>query len=191
MDVTARLTHLTRRVDDNPDPHAAVNVLMKILSERRLVGSSTKQGFIVGRRRAVCFQEAPLYSIGQNMRHEASLGSKLRYDPYGLTFAKDYIFRKGGRPVIYERTSDAKRYLPEEQWWRIVRFDLSDQRNFIDWTHEREWRVPDDLEFELTEAFVLVPNKDGYRAFLDHPAQRANDFLRQVAGIVTLSPLFY
>lgn len=190
MDITARLTHLTRRPPDDPDPAAALDVLMKILAEGRLIGSSTQQGFIVGPRRAVCFQDAPLYAIAQNIRHEAAMQGKVRYDHFGLAFAKDYVFARGGRPVIYDRTADAKRYLPEEQWWRIVCLDLGDPASIVDWTHEREWRVPDDFAFDVGEAFVLVPNREGYHAFLRHPAQRAGDFIERVAGIVTLSPVF-
>ena len=50
-----------------------------------------------------------------------------------------------GRPVIYDKTISAKKYLPENEWWRIVNLDLSDEDRFIDWTHEREWRVPNDF----------------------------------------------
>lgn len=68
-------------------------------------------------------------------------------------------------------------------------FDLSDPDAFVDWTHGREWRVPDDFPFDLAEAFVLLPNRDAYLQFLDHPKQKAGDLLRRVAGIVTLSPV--
>jgi hypothetical protein len=200
MDFPGRLTHLTRRKNVGNNELSALDVLIKILREKRLEGSSTESGFIVGRRRAVCFQEVPLYSIAQNLTHEATLFNqqaaagihgKIRYDQYGLIFAKDYVFVRGGRPVVYDKTADAKDFLREDQWWRIVRFDLSDPGNFVDWTHEREWRVPDDFTFDLNEAFVLVPNRDGYQQFLAHPGQVEIGLLHQIAGIVVLSPVFY
>lgn len=54
------------------------------------------------------------------------------------------MYKKGGRPVIYDQTIEAKKYLPESQHWRIVNFDLSNDDRLVDWTHEREWRVPDE-----------------------------------------------
>src|SRR5689334_15305312 len=65
-DVTATLIHLTR----NQANMSVMNVLLKILTEKHLIGSTTKTGFIVGNRNAVCFQEAPLYSLTQNIYTE-------------------------------------------------------------------------------------------------------------------------
>ncbi len=70
-------------------------------------------------------------------------------------FDKTYIYKKGGRPVIYDKTEEAKKYLTEDKWWRIVNLDLSDSNNIIDWTHEREWRVLNELTFELKMLVLL------------------------------------
>lgn len=34
--------------------------------------------------------------------------------------------------------------------------NLEDRQNIIDWTHEREWRVKGDFEFELPQVYVLL-----------------------------------
>ena len=38
-----------------------------------------------------------------------------------------------------------KSILPSDEYWRIVNYDLSDNKYMVDWTHEWEWRVPGDV----------------------------------------------
>src|SRR5688572_4489196 len=123
-DFTTGLIHLTRKAGDL----STLDVLFKILDEKTLVGSTTSSGFIVGQRAAVCLQEAPLYSLAQNLYTEQAYrkenpAARVRYTGVGLQFGKDAIFRMGGRPVVYDITADAKKYLPPDHWWRIVCFD--------------------------------------------------------------------
>ena len=172
-DVSGHLVHLTKANDEI----SAEKVLMKILEERVINGSTTDSGFICGKKAAVCFQDAPLYSIAQNIYYEQKLRkekeeSKVRYTGFGLLFTKIYVFKKDGRPAIYDKTISAKKYLPENEWWRIVNLDLSDEDRFIDWTHEREWRVPNSFEFELSKVHVLVPNEKAYKGRLREFTQR-------------------
>ncbi|WP_054199465.1 hypothetical protein [Clostridium baratii] len=165
-DITGNLVHLTKsNIIDGKEVNA-IDILIKILKEKKLMGSTTETGYIVGDRKAVCFQESPLQSLAQNIYYEKVLFednkvSKERYTAIGILFKKDFIYRRGGRPVIYDKTSEAKKYLDKDQWWRVVNFDLSDDNNIIDWTHEREWRVPDELEFELEDISIIVGNLSG------------------------------
>ncbi|MCU5395972.1 hypothetical protein CN639_23985 [Bacillus toyonensis] len=85
----------------------------------------SKEGYIVGEYKVVCFQEAPLYSIAENAinhieeyeRHVQGTTThfmKLRYYPCGLSLHKESIYQLidgitgqkisnlGVRPVIYE-----------------------------------------------------------------------------------------
>lgn len=188
-DMCSSLVHLTRESQEIPN---VLDVLVKILVERRLIGSSTGGGFICGPRRAVCFQDAPLHSICQNVffeqkKIEQDSSQKLRYRAIGLAFSKEYLFKKGARPVIYEKTDVAKAFLKDTEWWRIVRLDLSDENAFIDWTHEREWRIPDDLNFELNEiTLVAIKNntiKDIAKKFMEETGKELRD---EVRGLVTL-----
>lgn len=84
VDITSTLTHLTRKQvnEEEEISLSSVNVLLKILKEKRIIGSSGK-GFIHGEYPAVCFQDTPIYSIGQNILHEKEyreeLGRKERY----------------------------------------------------------------------------------------------------------------
>ncbi|HDS1675423.1 TPA: hypothetical protein QEL58_000921 [Stenotrophomonas maltophilia] len=192
-DFTTSLVHLTR--DAATD--SALDVLIKILSDKKLVGSTTASGFIVGSTPAVCLQESPIYSLAQNIYTEQSYrkqnpSAKKRYLGVGLQFAKAEVFLKGGRPVIYERTATAKAFLPPDEWWRIVNFDLTTSSAIVDWSHEREWRVPNELSFELNQVAVLLPNSKTYHRFVKRClAMSRPDFLTDTRGIVQLSSVFY
>ncbi len=123
---------------------------------------------------AVCFTECTWPSL---LRHAS------RYSPYGLGFTKEFLFLAGGGPAFYlaphllEKQKQYAKKLPHP-------FD-SDLYSFItphhvqvhgviwigskykdkhwngktpvDYSHEREWRVPHSLEFTLDRiAFVIV-----------------------------------
>lgn len=182
VDISSTLTHLTRRTPTE----SAVAVLLKILAEQTIRGST--EGFIVGDRPAVCFQDAPLVGLAQNIRHEQEerrgKESRIRYEGVGLTFNKTYAFALGARPVIYDDTDTAKAFLPPSEYWRIVRLDLRDAKNMIDWTHEREWRVPGDFHFSRTHAALIVTNSDEYRELI---ARASAGLLSEVYAVTVLA----
>ncbi|SEO09134.1 hypothetical protein SAMN04489762_3467 [Terribacillus saccharophilus] len=193
IDLSTYLTHLVKPKFDEDGylESNIVKVLQSILESRTIIGSTTKSGFIVGTKRAVCFQDAPLLSVFQNVLHEKrnreQLGNKTRYVPTGLAFKKKKIYQAGGRPVIYEQTKKAKEMLPQDEWWRIVNFDLNSD-NIIDWTHEREWRVPGDFQFELEDVILIVPKYSAYRLLFE----RFDDsVLKSLGGITVLGPFIY
>lgn len=192
-DITSGLVHLTRK----QGKVNGLDILFKILVEKKLIASDTTSGFIVGSNRAVCLQEAPIYSLAQNIYTEQEYrkqnsNTKLRYSGFGLQFNKRFIYEKRGRPVIYDKTQDAKSYLPPSEWWRIVNFDLSDENAIIDWSHEREWRVPNDLTFSLSDVSIILPNKKSYQSFVDKCEENnAQEILSSVNGIVQLGMVFF
>lgn len=193
-DLATFVTHLTREDEGGDARKGPVDKLLKILGEGKLIGSTTDSGFIVGHRRAVCFQDAPLSAIAQNTYYETKLRKKLkdegkpakvRYRQVGLAFQRHTLFKKGGRPVFYEQTAVAKELLPPDEHWRIVNLDHTDSSNVIDWTHEREWRVPDDLEFDPRECLVVVSASEEYRYFVEVAPP---EMIKAVQGIVMLAP---
>lgn len=189
-DLTSQLTHLTKAEDD-PE---LIDVLMSILSERRIHGSEST--FIYGEKKAVCFQDAPLSGICQNVYFEQKYRkenpeAKCRYCACGLMFGKPYVFLKGGRPVIYDRADHAKEYLEKDEWWRIVPLDFSNTDKIVDWTHEREWRVPNDFKFDIKEATVVLPDDKVYRQFVKQCAEGHPNILSQLKGIVVMSNILY
>jgi len=189
-DITTELIHLTRSIGEDK---SAVEVLFSILESKTLNGS-TANGFINGDIPAVCFQDAPLHAVGQNCWFEKTLREqnedvKKRYDPTGLIFEKKFIYSKGGRPVIYDSKVEAKKYLPEEQWWRIVNFNLNDENNIIDWSHEREWRIPNELKFELNNIVLLFANNADIKKFMELCDKSHKQFYREVRGMTTMQSI--
>lgn len=195
-DITSYLIHLTKPYDNGIVKMNTHEVLIKILKEKNLIGSTTQSGFVVGDRKAVCFQESPLYSLTQNIYFEQKLREeeklkKIRYVGCGLLFEKVFIYENEGRPVIYDRKEEAKEYLPKDQWWRIVNLDLSNKEKIIDWTHEREWRVPDELKFELSDVSIIVPNAKGFTKIINECKKEGIDLINDARSIINLADLFY
>ena len=195
IDISGQITHLTRGATSAGKELSALHVLIKILRDRKIIGSNTASGFIVGERRAVCFQDAPLYSLCQNIDFERFLAreqksARVRYEPVGLMFPKPYAFGLGARPVLYKRTATAKGLLPNDEWWRIVSFDMAIQDAYVDWTHEREWRAPEDFAFDISQATVLVPNTTTFKRFFDVGRHGGEDVTGLVRTVVPLGSIY-
>jgi hypothetical protein len=197
-DITGMVTHLTKPNTDGPFAdeseinRATTANLIKILKEDVLIGSTTDKGFIVGKTPAVCFQDAPLYGLIQNVEHEyqrrqSNPREKLRYCGIGLAFSKWYVFTKGGRPVFYEKTADAKAMLPESEYWRIVNLNIEiGNTSCIDWTHEREWRLPNNFSFERRFCHILLYDKQCWDFFLELCPPET---LHEIYGITVLKSI--
>lgn len=191
-DISSRLTHLTKGNTSGE----AFQTLLKILEMKKIIGSTTETGFIIGNKAAVCFQEAPLNAIAENLQYEEKLregtDSKVRYSAFGLRFDKIWIYKKGGRPVIYEEKELMKNLLPKEEYWRLVNYDLQDMQHIIDWTHEREWRVPGDVDFEYKDIEILVSSNEYYKEFIEYCVQNNKlDMLQEINGIVVLNTIYF
>jgi hypothetical protein len=185
-DITGMITHLTREAVIDGSPLSAVAVLVKILNEKCIKGSTTASGFIVGDRPAVCFQGTPLFGLAENIRYEEAqlkTPGRIRYRGVGVAFNKLAAFSLGARPVIYEKTEVAKRMLPPTEHWRIVDLDLDNKKSVVDWTHEREWRAPGDFSFDLRWAAVIVNTSDDYRELLESADPV---ILKQLMGLTVL-----
>lgn len=150
-DISEGLIHLTKETDSE----SAFEVLKSILISGKLKASTKKSGFIKGAGKAVCFSEAPLSAVSHLIaRSIEKVKGKARkpYSTYGLAVSKESIYGLGGRPVIYLPDDEAE-WVPDDEKWRHVRFEYPD----VDWTHEREWRLPLDLELESVKGiYVLV-----------------------------------
>ncbi|MDZ7724636.1 MAG: hypothetical protein U5R06_17975 [candidate division KSB1 bacterium] len=161
------LFHFTRKPDSKVEikndkynrtlPQSALSVLEKILSDGSLKGSSNN---IRGGFKCICFTESPiseLASLFSLINIAESLDDKTRYEPYGVAVKKEWLFSKGGRPVIYQPESDFK-LLPDKLKYRHVRYE-PDQG--IDYTWEREWRIKvEHLNLNPKETLVVVPDAE-------------------------------
>lgn len=113
-DMSTYLVHLTRSSTIKGKEYSAVDILLKILEEQKLIGSKNYPGYINGSINAVCFQETPLVSIAQNLHYEEEekkLGNNTRcYSGVGLMFNKQYIYKNKGRKVFYARKEEIKKF---------------------------------------------------------------------------------
>ena len=140
----AMLTHFTRA---SPSADALDN-LVGILRGGVIRGSGR---MVHGRRRVVCFFDAPLRELGALLTR----GNRYRYEPFGVALDKRYAFRMGVRPVIYMPRREAERMVAADELWRVVDLDL-ERTPPTDWTLEREWRGLDHVPLPPHGAVALV-----------------------------------
>jgi hypothetical protein len=137
-------------------PASAWAVLQKILHEGRLRGTSR---WTYGQD-CVCFTEAPFHefnSIFSLVDIAASEKERPRYEPYGVAVSKNWLFERGGRPVIYDHP-DAFESFSNDQRYRFVQYD---PKAGIDFTWEREWRIrAENLQLDPKETLVVVPDSE-------------------------------
>lgn len=65
---------------------------------------------------------------------------------------------------------------------------MSDPDKYIDWTHEREWRIKGDVEVPLHLSYVIVSDYSSYREFQE---KADKEILNGIAGIITLEGVLY
>jgi hypothetical protein len=182
------LFHFTRSV--SPDstglepevPMSAFDVLQKILRERRLIGSGR---WVKGGHRCACFTEAPISELASVFAlSESSTEKNPRYEPYGIAVRKEWLFERGGRPVIYQTDSE-RESLPQGIQWGHVRYEPPN----IDFTWEREWRLCIDiLTLEPQDTLVVVRTvQEAYRISYEF-SQLSHDgcFSRSIRPLATV-----
>lgn len=146
-------------------PQTAKERLFSILSDGKIYGTSMPWT----NRHAVCFTECTWASL---------LDHSSRYSKFGLGFSKDFLFSRGGAPAIYltpgqlahqeRHVGEGKDPFADELFTFVTPFcppyapkkykdRFWKERKPVDYSHEREWRVPHDLDFPLQKvAFVIV-----------------------------------
>jgi hypothetical protein len=134
-------------------------LLHRILREKRLLGTNR---YIRAGVPCICFSEAPRESLEYGLINSRGRG---RYSQYGLQFEKAWIYRFGGRPVIYQSDEEFN-LLPEAYRWRHVRLELGGEKE-VDFTWEREWRLPKgELRFTERDITVVLPNEEARQQFI-------------------------
>lgn len=118
---------------ETEDYESAYIVMLKIIKDTEIIAGDTT---LTSGYSCVCLSESPEYFM---------LDDKSKYQPFGFRFRKKTIFMEGGRPVIYS-TKEEKWQIDEGMHWRFMHFDpffRSDTAiHGVDFTWEREWRVP-------------------------------------------------
>ena len=149
-DLSNKLIHLIR--GDTIDE--AFNKLYNIMREVTLRGGT---GYIKGGYRCVCFTETPISKLGYVLANPDV--ENLRYKPIGIMLDKKWVFEQGGRPVIYQPTSDFEK-LPEDFRYKHVCLELDRPGTPVDLTWEREWRLhKNELPLPIESTTVILPKR--------------------------------
>jgi hypothetical protein len=167
-DISDKLIHFTKGQSDE----SAFENLRSMINAGVVLGSNN---CIRGGHKCVCFTEAPIDTCRSGFVNQNNFS---RYSLFGLMFSKQWIFAQGGRPVIYqsEQEFDA---LPEGVRWRHVRYEPNADKP-IDFTWEREWRVPlENMSFDPSVAIVVVPSAVWAQQLMDEHEYHQNFQIEQ------------
>ena len=146
-DLSSKLVHLTK----GPWEEAAI-IFQNIVGEKRLIGGT---GGINDNLRCVCFSEAPISKLSAILADRSQQG--FRYALFGVMVDKDWLFEKGGRPVIYQPEKEYELLNPKQRY-RHKTYEPAEE---IDFTWEREWRIQiDELNLEPSQVTLVVPNRE-------------------------------
>ena len=133
---------------------SALDRLMSILDKKMIYASPMP--WVPSSPKAVCFTECVW---------DALVPLSEVYSPYGLVFQKRLIFERGGGPALYVRGDQLKSLIasgtiPQNIEPFITPFDPKGTIKpgvKIDYIHEREWRLPTQLQFDYNDLeYVLV-----------------------------------
>lgn len=181
-DLSNKLIHLVR----GATMEEAFGKFQNILWEGRLRGGD---GYIKGGYRCVCFTETPISKLGYVLANPDV--ANMRYRPIGIMVDKKWVFEQGGRPVIYQPTSDFEK-LPEELRYRHVCLELNRPGTPVDLTWEREWRVKTDelvLPPELTT--VILPARHWRDVLVESHTNDIQDQVQMLGQVAALAVVPY
>ena len=171
LDLSDKLIHLIK----GATAAEALATFDQIIRDGALRGGN---GTIKGPWRCVCFTETPLANLAQALSLRSA--QPLRYFPAGIMVSKQWLFERGGRPVIYQPDDDYEK-LHADLKWRHVRYDLSDFAP-VDFTWEREWRIRTDwLPFGPGEVTLVCPTRAWIDRLIDPHTARINREIEEIA----------
>jgi len=153
-DISDWLWHFVRRGNE-------IHTLHTILQQKRLKGDTDP----ATGSKVVCLTEAP---AGEFLKQSSVLDKSgyKRLSEYGLGFRKVWAFERGGLPVIYQPRGLLEKLVtslhPAHQEvlnaYRFRHVDF-DPETGLDFSWEREWRIPGEVvTFVPEEIVVVVPS---------------------------------
>lgn len=129
--------------------HSPLATLVRILRQQRLL---TVTRPIAGTPRSVSFAAITIDELTGLRVFRAHRG-RWDFEPFGIALSPDWARSRGIQPVHYLAPA-AMATVPLDQR-SFVQPTRSNTRSPIDWTSEREWRHPGDLDLSS------LPNGDG------------------------------
>jgi hypothetical protein len=134
-----------------------METLLQILAEMRLRASGR---WTRDHRPVVSLTAQPL-AVWPKLRSFRPHLGRWDFEPCGLGLSREVILHLGGRPVVYGDELTYRELAAGEHTFFQLNSSSGPNR-LIDWTIEREWRVPDDIDlrlFGVRDAFVFVPTR--------------------------------
>lgn len=166
------LTHLIRGRSDND----SYNTLLKILESGFLRASFSKRsGYntVKGDKEVVCFQDTSFDEMNEVITGEKWIEHEQIYREFGIQISKELLFRDGARPVIYDKANEIMELIDESIYWRVVNLDLNIATwQYVDWTHEHEWRIPGDVMLESGDFRVIVKTEEYKKRLIHEPGMK-------------------
>lgn len=146
---------------------SAKDKLISILTDKKINATPMPWTYA----NAVCFTECPWTSLVAHTK---------KYSSYGIGFSKPFVFSRNGGPAFYIRPDHYADQMQEKKFtkhlWPFVtpfapayRPDWMKEKHPMadcDFSHEREWRVPHDFQFDYEDIqFVILKNYDDMAKF--------------------------
>lgn len=131
----------------------AMMTLFRIVSQQRLRACGD---LIPGSQPMVCFSQRSPFESFSKRQFRSHLG-RWDYEPFGIAIDRQAMIQSGAQPVEY--VQHARRLHPFQQ----KRFTHSKNRDAIDWSNEREYRLAGDLHlnaFDRDSLLVFVQTLD-------------------------------
>ena len=166
------LTHLIRGRSDND----SYNTLLKILESGFLRASFSKRSghnTVKGDKEVVCFQDTSFDEMNEVITGEKWIEHEQIYREFGIQISKELLFCDGARPVIYDKANEIMELIDESIYWRVVNLDLNIATwQYVDWTHEHEWRIPGDVMLESGDFRVIVKTEEYKKRLMHEPGMK-------------------
>lgn len=121
----------------------------------------------------VCFQDTSFDAMQEIITGEKWLDREQGYREFGIQMPKEILFYNGARPVIYDKANEIMGLIDESIYWRVVNLDLNiDTWQYVDWTHEHEWRIPGDVMLESGDFRVIVKTEEYKKRLIHEPGMK-------------------
>ncbi|MGC8660382.1 MAG: hypothetical protein ACP5U1_15055, partial [Desulfomonilaceae bacterium] len=134
--------------------HDALDTLIRILTERKI---RANDNWTRGSTPVISFTEIGPRHFARIRKWRRGL-IRYTFEPYALAFSKKALVEKGVTKVVYGSEQDFMG-LPDagKPFFQVASSSCND------WTAEKEWRFPGDLDFrtmQTSDWFVIVPDHE-------------------------------
>jgi hypothetical protein len=140
--------------------HSALATLSRIIAQRRIVASNrtVRGGFNV-----VSFTAVPVNDLAR-LRVFRTHRGRWDFEPYGLCVRRDWLARRGARPVRYGSDADWQAASAADRpFFQLIATSAAAARGgAIDWRVEAEWRHVGDIDLSdlpAGDGLVFAPNQ--------------------------------